>query len=149
MTTPTQPHQGSSLMPAFERATVADVMHTGVMSCQPEAPAVAVARTMARHRIHAVVVDGLRADPIHGESLVWGLVSDLDLARAAHSGIEGLTAGDLAATEPLSIEPSTSLTEAARLMDEHGIAHLIVAEGAWPIGVISTLDIADALARRG
>jgi CBS domain-containing protein len=146
MSTPIQPYQGSYLLPDFERATVADVMHPGVLSCRPDAPAIAVARSMATHRIHAVVVDGVRVDPVRGQRLVWGLVSDLDLARAAHAGIEGLTAGDVAATEPLTIEPDAPLTEAARLMDEHGSAHLIVTSAGSPIAVISTLDIAGALA---
>jgi CBS domain-containing protein len=81
-----------------------------------------------------VVVDGVRLDPVHGGHLVRGIVSDLDLARAARPGIEGLTAGDLAATEPLTIEPTAPLAEAARLMDEHGIAHLVVADGSRPSG---------------
>jgi CBS domain-containing protein len=146
MTTPIQPYQGSYLMPAFDQATVADVMRPGVMSCPPDVPAVNVARMMATHHIHAVVVDGIRVDPIHGEHLVWGLVSDLDLARAAHAGVEGLVAADLAASEPLAVAPSVPLTDAAQLMDEHGTAHLVVVDGGRPIGVISTLDIAGALA---
>jgi CBS domain-containing protein len=146
MTTPIQPYQGSYLMPAFDQATVADVMRPGVMSCPPDVPAVNVARMMATHHIHAVVVDGIRVDPIRGEHLVWGLVSDLDLARAAHAGVEGLVAADLAASEPLAVAPSVPLTDAAQLMDEHGTAHLVVVDGGRPIGVISTLDIAGALA---
>lgn len=146
MTTPIQPYQGSYLMPAFEKATVADVMRPGVMSCRPDVPAVQVARMMSTHHIHAVVVEGVHFDPVHGEKLVWGVVSDLDLARAAHSGFDDLTAGDLAATEPMTIEPSTSLVEAAQLMDEHATAHLIVVAGPRPVGMVSTLDLAGALA---
>ena len=147
MTTPIQPYQGSYLMPSFDAATVADVMRPGIMSCQPDMPAVSVARMMATHHIHAVVVDGVKLDAVHGEQLVWGVVSDLDLARAAHAGAEGLTAGDLAAAEPVTIEPSASLADAARMMDEHATAHLIVvADDGRPLGVISTLDLAGALA---
>jgi CBS domain-containing protein len=130
----------------FEAATVADVVHHGLVTCRPDAAAVTIARMMARHRIHALVVDGVRPDTGRGERLVWGVVSDLDLARAAHTGVGGLTAADLAATEPLTIEPSAPLGEAARLMDEHGIGHLIVVNGRRPVGVASTLDIAAALA---
>jgi CBS domain-containing protein len=146
MTTPIQFYQGSYLMPGFTNATVADVMRPGVMSCGPEVSAVEVARIMATHHIHAVVVDGIALDAVRGERLVWGVVSDLDLARAAHAGIEGLTATDLAATEPVTIDPSTPLAEAAQLMDEHGTAHLIVTENGRPVGMISTLDIAGAIA---
>jgi CBS domain-containing protein len=146
MTTPIQSYQGSYLMPAFENAAVADAMRPGVMSCPPHVSAIGIARMMATHHIHAVVIEGLRADPAQGEHLVWGLVSDLDLARAASAGAEDLTAGELAATEPVTITPTASLVEAARIMDEHATAHLIVVEDGRPVGMLSTLDIAGALA---
>jgi CBS domain-containing protein len=146
MAGPIQPYRGGSLTPAFMQATVADVMRPGVMSCRPDVPAVDVAGLMATHRIHAVVVEGVRLDALRGERLVWGVVSDLDLARAAFSGIEDLTAADLAATEPVTTTPATPLVAAAQAMDEHGTAHLIVVEGGRPIGMVSTLDLAGALA---
>jgi CBS domain-containing protein len=146
MTDTTQPYRGSYLAPAFEHASVADVMHPGVMSCPPTAPLVTVAQTMSTHHVHAVVVGGVATDTVHGDHLVWGLISDMDLVRAAQTGIEGKTAEDLARTEAISVDPSTPLTVATRMMLEHGTSHLIVVSGASPIGVISTLDIAGALA---
>jgi CBS domain-containing protein len=134
------------LRPAFEHASVADVMHPGVMSCPPDAPLVTVAQTMTTHHVHAVVVGGIGADPVHGDHLVWGLISDMDLVRAAEIGIEGRAAADVARTEAITVDPSTSLATAARLMDVHGTSHLIVASTGAPIGVISSLDIAGALA---
>jgi len=146
MKTPIQPYQGSHLMPTFDTATVADAMRHGVMSSRPDVPAVEIARMMATQHIHAVVVEGVRLDPVHGETLAWGVVSDLDLARAASAGIDDLTAGDLAATEPLTAGLSTPLAEVAQLMDEHATAHVIVVEAGRPVGMVSTLDIAGALA---
>jgi CBS domain-containing protein len=146
MRTPIQPDHGRHLLPAFENATVADVMRHGVMSCTPDVLAVEVARMMATHHIHAVVVEGVRVDAIHGDQLVSGVVSALDLTRAASLGIDGLTAAELAATEPLTVDVSTALTEAARIMDEHATAHLIVVADGRPVGMISTLDVAEALA---
>ena len=146
MTSALQPYRGSYLMPPFDRATVVDVMRPGVMSCAPDAPLGAVAETMATHRVHCVVVGGMTRDDAGGEHLVWGLVSDLDIVRAARSGIEGHTAADAARTEIVTVDPSTSLSEAARLMDEHATAHLVVVSGGHPTGVVSSLDIAAALA---
>ena len=146
MTRELQPYHGSYLMPAFERATVADVMRPGVMSCAPDAPLLTVAQTMATHHVHSVVVAGIGTDAGGGDHLVWGLVSDMDVVRAAESGIEGHTAADAARTEVVTVDPSTSLVEAARLMDEHDTAHLIVTSGGQPAGVISSLDIAGAIA---
>jgi CBS domain-containing protein len=146
MTEALQPYRGSYLMPAFERATVSDVMRPGVMSCAPDAPLVTVAQTMATHHVHCVVVSGIARDDAGGDHLVWGLLSDMDLVRAAESGIDGHTAADAARTEVVSVDLSTPLAEAAALMDEHDSAHLIVTAGGQPAGVISSLDIAGALA---
>jgi CBS domain-containing protein len=146
MTAKLQPYQGSYLTPSLEKATVADAMRTGVMSCEPDLPATTIARTMATHHIHAVVVEGIHHDPIHGERLTWGVVSDMDLMRAARAGIDELTVGEIAATEPITVEPSLALADALRLIEEHEITHLIVAEGGRPVGILSTLDIAGVLA---
>ena len=146
MTEALQPYRGSYLMPAFERATVADVMRPGVMSCAPDAPLLTVAQTMATHHVHCVVVAGVATDDSGGDHLIWGLVSDMDMVRAAESGLEGHTAGDAARTEVVTVDPATPLTEAARLMNEHDSAHLIVTSGGQPAGVVSSLDVAGALA---
>jgi CBS domain-containing protein len=146
MTDALQPYRGSYLMPAFERASVADVMRPGVMSCAPDAPRLTVAQTMATHHVHSVVVAGIATDDSGGDHLVWGLVSDMDIVRAAESGIEGHTAADAARTEVVTVDPSTPLAEAARLMDRHDTAHLIVTSGGQPAGVVSSLDLAGALA---
>lgn len=141
-----QPWAGSYLTPSLKTATVSDAMRVGVMSCKPDAPASTVARMMGTHHIHAVIVEGIHRDPVHGEQLRWGVVSDTDLLRAARNGIEGLTAGEIAATEPVTVEPSLALSEAVRLMDEHNTTHLIVADRGRPIGILSTLDLAGVLA---
>ena len=53
-----------------------------------------------------------------------------------------------AATAALMVSPGESLQRAAQLMTEHGTAHLVVVEPASgrPVGVLSTLDVAAALA---
>ena len=146
MTDALQPYRGSYLMPAFERASVLDVMRPGVMSCAPDAPLLTVAQTMATHHVHSVVVAGIATDDAGGDHFVWGLVSDMDIVRAAESGIEGHTAADAARTEVVTVDPSTPLAEAAKLMDQHDTAHLIVTSGGQPAGVVSSLDLAGALA---
>jgi CBS domain-containing protein len=100
---------------------------------------------MSTHHVHAVVVGGIGTDAIHGDHLVWGLISDTDVVRAG-AGIEGQRAEDVARTQAVSVDPATPLMEAARLMLEHATSHLLVVSGGAPIGVISSLDIAGALA---
>jgi CBS domain-containing protein len=128
---------------------VREVMHEGIVDCAPETPLSEVARLMSVHRIHCVVVDGLAVDG-HGTRFLWGVVSDIDLVRAAASG-QDLTAGEVAATEFVSARPSDSLRDVARIMGEHDIAHLVVVDRRErerkPVGIISTFDVAGAIAK--
>ena len=122
-------------------ARVADIMHAPPCSCGPEASLASAARLMADHRIHAVIVAGLGESP----GRPWGVVSALDVAAAAAHRTDVPTAADAAATEFLTIAPDAPVTEAARLMAEHDLNHLVVADHEdEPLGVISTLDIARA-----
>jgi CBS domain-containing protein len=70
----------------------------------------------------------------------------MDVVRSARRGTEDLTAADLAASEVVTVEPTLALSEAARLMDEHGTAHLVVVDDGRPIGVVSSLDVAGVVA---
>ena len=129
------------------RRTVGEVMRLGIVGCAPDTPLQEVARLMSAHRIHCVVV-GVVTEAQHGTRLVWGVVSDLDLARALAAG-EELTAGEVAATELVTASPFDSLADVALVMGDHDVAHLVVVDGndAEPMGVISTLDLARAAAR--
>ena len=132
----------------FERLSVIDVMHPGVVTCPTETPLTAVARMMTGHRIHAVVVFNEQTDDGAGTEL-WGVVSDLDLIKSASAGeIEARTAGETAVTPVVTVDQFDTLAHAAQLMSEHEIAHLVVvgASARRPVGVLSTLDLARALA---
>ena len=133
---------------ALGEFTVAEAMHPGVLTCPLETPLRDVARMMALYRIHAVVVFGEDTDDANGVGL-WGVVSDLDLVQAAVSGeLEDRTAGGTAVTPVLTIAADDSMLRAAQLMSEHDVTHLVVVDrGATrPVGVLSTLDVARALA---
>lgn len=136
---------GSYLMPSLEHATVADAMHPGVMTCDPDATLTEVARMMATHHVHCVVVIGIEHE--HGESLTWGIISDLDLIKAGVDSAEH-TAATMAAGEIITVEPTTPLREAAQVMLDNSDPHLLVidARKQRPVGIISTLDIAGLLA---
>ena len=144
---PVVPPRGSDRLPSLEHASVADVMHPGVLSCAPDADLRAVARIMATQHVHSVVVEGLEDVPGRGAHLAWGVLSDLDLVAAARSGSLDERAGAHAATEVVTIGQDESLAQAAELMTAHQLAHLLVIDPTgMPIGVLSTLDIAGALA---
>lgn len=132
----------------LEDVRVAEAMHDGVLVCAPETPLSALAELMAAERVHCVVV----AEDAEDASSLWGVVSDLDLVAAATvRDLDEQTAGGSSASLALTIAPSETLQRASQLMTEHATAHLVVVEPASgrPVGVLSTLDIARALAERG
>jgi CBS domain-containing protein len=123
--------------------SVADAMHDGVLTCSPRSPLADVARLMVSNRVHCVVV----ADPSVAPAL-WGIVSDLDLVAAASvRELDGQLAGGSAGTPAVTVSRDASLQNAAQLMTEHLVAHLIVTDplSERPVGVLSTFDVATAL----
>jgi CBS domain-containing protein len=125
-----------------------EVMHPGIIDCPPQTPLNEVVSLMAEHGIHCVVVDGLARDRHDHEQLVWGIVSDVELMRAVSDERTNAQAGSVAATEIVTIAPGDEIHRAAQLMSEHECSHLVVFDPdiARPVGVISSLDVARALA---
>ncbi len=150
MPTALLPHQDSYLTPSLEHATVVEAMHPGILSCSADASLVEVARLMAGHRVHCIAVTGLPPDGA-GRSVVWGIVSDLDLVRAGvRTGTER-TAGALALAPVVSVQTDMPLLEAGELMIAHGVNHAVVLNpvSQLPIGILSTLDVVGVIAWGG
>lgn len=122
-------------------------MSRGVISCTPETPLRTVARMMATHSVHAIFVFE-HADEDDEAPQLWAVVSDLDLVAATRLDLDTLTAGASAVTPLVSVPADRPIAEAGGLMAQHGTAHLAVTDpvSRRPIGVISTLDIARAVA---
>jgi len=125
--------------PELRTGTVGEAMTPGVLTCLPLTPLRDVARMMARHHVHAIVVFATD-DRLHP----WGVVSDLDLVAAI--GTEA-NAGAIAGSPVVTVTVDFSLEHAARLLAENETTHLLViSDVGLPVGVISTLDIARAFA---
>ncbi len=112
-------------------------MHHGVFTCDAGDSLRDVAAIMTNQRVHAVVVttrDGGRA---------VGVVSDLDVVAAVAAGLE-CTAAQAAGTEALTVLADQTALAAAQLMNEHAVSHVVVVDAAkaYPVGVLSSLDIA-------
>jgi CBS domain-containing protein len=123
---------------------VAGAMHRGVISCRPETSAFAVARIMAAHRIHAVLV-------VADDGACVGIVDDAELEHALCTGpLSTFLAGDIAVA-PVIIDPTDSVERAVQLMDERSTTHVVVADPATrrAVGVLSMLDVADVLSEGG
>ena len=124
---------------------VADVMHWGVISCSADARLDVVAALMIDELVHCVVV----LDGPSDDASLWGVVSDLDLIAAASvRPLAEQDAGGSAMRPAVTIDPAASLETAVRAMTRVGIAHLVVIDPVdrRPVGVLSTLDLAGALA---
>jgi CBS domain-containing protein len=131
----------------FDAARVGDAMSRGVISCTPETRLRDVARMMATFGVHAIFVFEHQEKDDEAARL-WAVVSDLDLVAATQIDLDMITAGATAVTPLVTIPADRPLVEAASLMAQHGVAHLAVTdpESGRPIGVVSTLDVARAVA---
>lgn len=138
---------GSFVMPTLEHSTVSDAMHPGVLSCDPDATTTELARVMAAQHVHCIVVMGIAHDD-GGESLAWGTITDLDLLRAGLAGGAEQAAHSIVRHETLTVEPTMPLRDAARLMLDRGVSHVLVVDprGQRPVGVLSSLDVAGVMA---
>jgi CBS domain-containing protein len=137
--------------PALDRLRVVDAMHPGMISCPPETTLRSVARMMASYRVHAIFVHA-HGDEALPDGDAWGVVTDVDLVKAALEGdIDVLVAQQIAASPAVTVATADPLGEAVQLMTEHEVAHLIVVErhSKRPIGVLSTLDVARVLGGTG
>jgi CBS domain-containing protein len=143
--TSVQPSHGSYLLPHLDHATVADAMHPGILSCDAEATLPDVARVMATHHVHCVVVGGT-TNGQGEESPVLGIVSDVDVLRAGMRPDAPDTASALA-RQPVIVETTSRLRDAAELMLANSASHVVAVNPLTkrPVGILSTLDVAGIL----
>ncbi len=98
---------------------------------------------MTTRRVHALVVADRSGKPSE-------IIADIDLI-AAIAADDSLRAEDVAGSQAVSASSNASLREAARLMSEHGVSHLIARDPAsgQPVGVLSSTDILGAYGQAG
>jgi CBS domain-containing protein len=125
----------------LDSARVGDCMRAGIFTCDPETTGRELAAMMSSLRIHALAVRGAPSQaPL--------FISDLDLVAGIGGVADRFTARELVSAKAVTVSRTRSLREAARLMVQHGAAHLIVIDDAsgHPVGVLSTTDILQAYA---
>jgi CBS domain-containing protein len=135
------------IAPQLKEAQAGAVMHPGIVTCGPDVPLWRVARSMAEHRVHCIAVSGVGEAGAHGQHFSWGLIDDMELVLAAHSGTLTRAAGTIASAAPPAVNESDTLDRAASLMiSEHAPHVIVIGPSGLPSGIISTLDIASVLA---
>jgi CBS domain-containing protein len=136
---------GSYRAPSYEDATVRDAMRQGVVRCALDTPLTDVARMMANYRVHAIVVTDTAPFDREPDQHLWGVVTDEMIVRSGGLA-RSRTAGGVATRDVATVKPDDSLRDAARAMLARGSSHaIVVGDSGHPIGVVSTLDIADVI----
>lgn len=124
--------------------TVADILKGKggqVVSVAPHDTVVSVARTLAQHRIGAVLV----RDP---GGAIRGIVSERDIVRgmAGHGpGTSVLPAEQLMTTDLVTATPALSVADAMGMMTDRRIRHLpVLDEAGGLVGMVSIGDLVKA-----
>ncbi|MGB7875571.1 MAG: CBS domain-containing protein [Anaerolineales bacterium] len=127
---------------------VRDLMHPGVLTCQPDASLGQVAVLLTQHHVHALIVPDR-----DGRTL--GIISDYDLLAGEWLSVDAesldtmrkLTAAELMSYPVDTIEADMTLKVAASKLIEEDVNRLLVTENGSPVGVISISDFIASIAR--
>ena len=118
---------------------ISDIMTEAAVTDRPDDDLAAAARKMWEQQTGSLLV-------LDGEELV-GIVTERDVLRAVALGTALETpVSQVMSRDLITVEPFTSLREAAKIMTEKWIRHLPVLEGGRLIGVVSQRDLAGVLA---
>ncbi|PWC29663.1 CBS domain-containing protein [Teichococcus aestuarii] len=124
--------------------TIANILRgkgSQVVSVGPQDDAAAVARTLAQHRIGAVLVRDAQGG-------VLGILSERDIVRALAGQPEGigrLQADQLMTRVLHTVSPETPITAALSMVTDRRVRHLPVLDGAGAlVGMVSIGDLVKA-----
>ena len=128
---------------------VRNLMHPGIMDCNPGDTLGEVAKKLAENHIHSLFIFGKDPIPV-------GVITDYDLMAGEWlSGdseslavMQTMTAGDLMTSPVETIASDTPARDAAERMTRDSIRRLLVVDGENPVGVISVSDFLAELAAK-
>ena len=118
---------------------ISAIMTRAALTDRPDDDLAAAARKMWEQQTGSLLV-------LEGEDLV-GIITERDVLRAVATGTPLDTpVAEVMSKDLITVEPGTSLREAARIMTERWIRHLPVLEAGRLVGVVSQRDLAGVLA---
>lgn len=111
-----------------------------VWSATPATSVYEALEVMAANNIGALVV-------VEGERLV-GIMSERDYARKVilfDRGSRDTTVAEIMTADPVTVSPSTTVTECMQLMTDHRFRHLPVVDAGALVGLVSIGDVVRAV----
>lgn len=112
---------------------VGDVMTKSIKRVGADDPIEKAARVMRDEKIGSVVV--------MGEKNVKGIVTTTDIVYKHIAGKNGSYVKDIMSTDLVSISPSSTIEEAARLMVKNNVEKILVFDRNTLVGIITNNDI--------
>jgi CBS domain-containing protein len=118
---------------------ISDVMTEAAVTDRPDDTLQQAAAKMREQQTGSLLV-------LDGEDLV-GIVTERDVLKAVATATPLDTpVAEVMSKDLITVEPGTSLREAARIMTERWIRHLPVLQGGRLVGIVSQRDLAGVLA---
>jgi CBS domain-containing protein len=118
---------------------ISDVMTQAAVTDRPDDTLQQAAGKMREQQTGSLLV-------LDGQDLV-GIVTERDVLKAVATATPLDTpVSEVMSKDLITVEPGTSLREAARIMTERWIRHLPVLEGGRLVGIVSQRDLAGVLA---
>jgi CBS domain-containing protein len=118
---------------------ISDVMTEAAVTDRPDDTLQQAAGKMREQQTGSLLV-------LDGQDLV-GIVTERDVLNAVATATPLDTpVSEVMSKDLITVEPGTSLREAARIMTERWIRHLPVLEGGRLVGIVSQRDLAGVLA---
>ena len=118
---------------------ISEIMTEAAVVDSPDDTLEAAARKMWEQQTGSLLV-------LDGQDLL-GIITERDVLKAVATGTPLDTpVSDLMTKELITVEPGTSLRDAAAIMTEKWIRHLPVLEGGRLLGIVSQRDLSGVLA---
>ncbi len=117
---------------------VKDIMHRGVIACQPDTLIREVVRILSDTGVHALIVSS-------AGGAIDGVISHMDVIKLYGKSLPDYKAMDIMTPLVLDISPEEPISRAIEMILKHRVHRLLVTEdgpnGKTAVGVLSTTDI--------
>ncbi|MBT8494236.1 MAG: CBS domain-containing protein [Deltaproteobacteria bacterium] len=115
------------------KATVTSLMTTSPICVDAAATVAEAALRMLDHKVHRVLITD--------DSGVVGVLSARDVMRVVEEIQVAVPLSEIMSTPVLTVRHDQTIGEAVKLMDDAGVASLVVLDRGWPCGVLSQEEL--------